>query len=106
MEWAGLAMLALAVIVVVLSGLPAFIVLIGVSMLFAVGGIAVGALSYSLMTALPARIIGLLETDILQALPLYVLMGALLDRLPLAETLFRAGEAALSRVRAAPLLAA
>jgi TRAP-type mannitol/chloroaromatic compound transport system permease large subunit len=106
MEWAGLAMLALVVALLVLSGLPAFVVLIGVSVAFAMAGIAAGTFSYSLLTALPARILGLLETDILQALPLYVLMGALLDRLPLAETLFRAGGAALSRSRAAALLSA
>jgi tripartite ATP-independent transporter DctM subunit len=69
-------------------------------------GVATGSLDYPLLTALPLRITGLMETDILQALPLYVLMGALLDRLPLAETLFRAGTAALSRTAAAPLLSA
>ena len=106
MEWVGLVMLALVVIVLVTSGLPAFVVLIGVSVLFAAGGIAAGVLPYPLMTALPFRVLGLLETDLLQALPLYVLMGALLDHLPLADTLFRAGAAALSRTRAAPLLSA
>ena len=106
MEWAGLLMLVLVVMVLVTSGVPAFVVLIGVAVSFAAGGIAAGVLPYRLMTALPLRILGLLETDILQALPLYVLMGALLDRLPLAETLFRAGAAALSRTRAAPLLSA
>ncbi len=103
MESAGLWMLALVVVVLITSGLPAFVVLIGVSALFAVVGVATGSLDYPLLTALPLRIIGLMETDILQALPLYVLMGALLDRLPLAETLFRAGTvgastATLSRV--------
>jgi TRAP-type mannitol/chloroaromatic compound transport system permease large subunit len=60
----------------------------------------------ALLTALPARILGLLENDLLQALPLYVLMGALLNRLPLADTLFRAGNALFARAGAAPLLSA
>ena len=59
-----------------------------------------------LLAAVPARITGLLESDILQALPLYVLMGALLNRLPLADIVFRAATRAFARSRAAPLLAA
>src|SRR5712691_1890117 len=106
MEAAGLLMLALAVSLLIATGLPAFVVLIGVAVAFSALGIVTGALPYALLTALPLRIVGLLETDILQALPLYVLMGALLDRLPLAETLFRAGAAALSRTRSAPLISA
>src|SRR6266849_2880141 len=106
MDALGLLMLALAVILLVLTGLPAFVVLIGVAVAFSALGIVTGALPYALLTALPLRIVGLLETDILQALPLYVLMGALLDRLPLAETLFQAGATALSRTRSAPLLSA
>ena len=106
MEAAGLWMLALVAILMIATGLPAFIVLIGVSVLFAIVGIAVGALPYALLTALPSRILGLLENDLLQALPLYVLMGALLDRLPLADMLFGAGNRLFARTPAAPLLAA
>ena len=57
-------------------------------------GVAAGGLDLSLLTALPSRIIGLLENDLLQALPLYVFMGALLNRLPLADRLFRCGVSA------------
>src|ERR1700733_15575531 len=56
-------------------------------------GVLAGGIEYPLLTALPGRIIGLLETDLLQALPLYVFMGALLNRLPLADRLFRCGVA-------------
>ena len=93
MESAGLWMLLAVAIVLLGSGLPAYAVLMGVSALFAVIGLAAGALNYGLLTALPSRIIGLLETDLLQALPLYVFMGALLNRLPLADRLFRCGVA-------------
>jgi tripartite ATP-independent transporter DctM subunit len=93
METAGLWMLLAVAIVLLASGLPAYAVLMGVSALFAAVGLAVGALDYGLLTALPSRIIGLLETDLLQALPLYVFMGALLNRLPLADRLFRCGVA-------------
>jgi Tripartite ATP-independent periplasmic transporter, DctM component len=57
------------------------------------------------LTALPGRIIGLLENDLLQALPLYVFMGALLNRLPLADRLFRCGVALGTRSGGAPAMA-
>ena len=93
MESAGLWMLLAVAVVLLGSGLPAYAVLMGVSALFAAVGLLTGALDYGLLTALPSRIIGLLETDLLQALPLYVFMGALLNRLPLADRLFRCGVA-------------
>src|SRR5260221_3624962 len=103
---AGFWMLAVVALGLVATGLPAFIVLIGVAVSFSALGVVTGVVSYHFLAAVPARITGLLESDILQALPLYVLMGALLNRLPLADILFRAGAQALSRTRSAPLLAA
>jgi len=106
MESAGFYMLGLVGVLLIGTGFPAYAVLIGVAVLFAAIGVAAGVVPIALLTALPARLIGLLENDLLQALPLYVLMGALLNRLPLADTLFRAGNAAFARTRAAPLLSA
>jgi TRAP-type mannitol/chloroaromatic compound transport system permease large subunit len=106
MESAGFWMLGLVALGLVTTGLPAFVVLIGIAVLFAAVGVAAGFVSYHLLAAVPARITGLLESDILQALPLYVLMGALLNRLPLADILFRAGARSFAGTRAAPLLAA
>ncbi len=88
---------ALVAVLMIATGLPTWIVLIGVAMAFAAGGIAAGALTLPIFTSLPSRLIGLLEQDLLQALPLYVLMGALLNRLPLAEMLFRAWGRALDQ---------
>jgi TRAP-type mannitol/chloroaromatic compound transport system permease large subunit len=101
----GLWMLITVAAVLVATGLPAWIVLIGVALAFAAGGVAMGALAMSLLTAMPARILGLLEHDLLQALPLYVLMGSLLNHLPLAQTLFRAGSRALAPIGANASLA-
>src|SRR4029453_16593674 len=98
-------MLIAVAIVLLGTGLPAFATLMGVSVLFAAIGLAAGGLHYGLLTALPARIIGLLENDLLQALPLYVFMGALLNRLPLADRLFRCGVALGGRSGAGPALA-
>src|SRR5713226_3109185 len=92
-------------IVLLATGLPAYAVLMGVSALFATIGVLAGGIDYPLLTALPSRIIGLLETDLLQALPLYVFMGALLNRLPLADRLFRCGVALGRHSGGAPALA-
>src|SRR5262249_42606175 len=86
--WSGLGLLLLVAAGIVLTGLPAFVVLIAAASLGALTGLASGAVPFSLLTALPGRLINLLENDLLQALPLYVLMGLLLDRLPIAQALF------------------
>jgi len=86
---AGLWMLVLAAIVMILTGLPAWLVLLGVGSVFALAGVALGVVPPVFFGSLAPRIVGLLENDLLQALPLYVLMGALLNQLPLAEALFR-----------------
>ena len=105
MATTGLWMLAVVAVALIATGLPAWIVLIGVAFTFAVGGLLVGAFTLPILTAVPARILGLLENDLLQALPLYVLMGALLNHLPLAQTLFRAISRALERSGAGTALA-
>jgi tripartite ATP-independent transporter DctM subunit len=105
MESSGLWMLAAVAALMIVTGLPAWVVLIGVALGFALLGAAVGAFSLSLMTALYPRLVGLLENDLLQALPLYVLMGALINRLPLADILFRAGSRVLAPTRCATPLA-
>ena len=105
MPSAGVWMLAVVAGALVLTGLPAWIVLIGVALVFSVAGIALGPLSLALFTAIPTRLIGLLENDLLQALPLYALMGALLNHLPLAQMIFRVGNRALARTGAGGPLA-
>jgi len=101
----GLWMLAAVAVALIATGLPAWIALIGVALVFSVGGLFVGAFTLPILTAIPGRILGLLENDLLQALPLYVLMGALLNHLPLAQTLFRVGSRAMERSGAGTALA-
>ena len=103
-ETAGIAMLVAVAVLLIATGLPAWQVLLGVALAFAAGGMAAGVFALPLLTAMPSRLLGLLEQDILQALPLYVLMGALLNHLPLAEILFRTGNHALARTGAGPSL--
>jgi tripartite ATP-independent transporter DctM subunit len=100
----GLALLLLVAIGIVFTGLPAAIVLIGVASFGAVLGVLIGAVPFALLSALPGRLVNLLENDLLQALPLYVLMGLLLDRLPVAEALYKSCLAILPRGPAAQLV--
>jgi tripartite ATP-independent transporter DctM subunit len=100
----GIVLLLLVVAGLALTGLPAVVVLAGVASFGAAVGVATDVFPIELLSALPARIINLLENDLLQALPLYVLMGLTLNRLPIAESLFRSSVALLGRRPSAPLV--
>ena len=89
MGWLGLALFPLIGLAMVVTGLPAFLVLIGAAAIGAVAIVAAG--DGALLGALTGRYVNLFESDLLQALPLFVLMGMLVYRLPLADILFRAG---------------
>lgn len=104
MEWTGFAMLILVGIGIISTGLPAAFILIIVATLGAIFGIATGTIQFSLLWALPSRFINLLENDLLQALPLYVTMGLLLGRLPVANALYRTSLAVLPKSASAPLV--
>ena len=106
MSWIGLALFVLAIALMVGTGLPAYAVLLGAASVGAGLGLAAGAFEWPILGALPARIVGLLEHDLLQALPLYALIGALLNRLPLAALLHRAGEHVFARSGAAAEMSA
>lgn len=103
--WIGVALLPLAAGVMLATGLPAFLVLIGAAGLGALV-IAAGGDNSALLGALGTRLQALLEGDLLQALPLFVMMGVTLNRLPLVESLFRTGVALGRRSAAAPRLTA
>ncbi|MFO1313820.1 MAG: TRAP transporter large permease subunit [Burkholderiales bacterium] len=105
MPLAGASMLVVLAVTLLATGLPSWVALIGVAMLYAAGGLIAGAFPASLLAAMPGRVLGLMESDILQALPLYVLMGALLVRMPLAATVYRALASLLARTGAGPPLA-
>jgi TRAP-type mannitol/chloroaromatic compound transport system permease large subunit len=70
------------------TGLPVWALLIGVASVFAAVGVMAGAVDAHLLSAVPIRIVGLLEHDLLQALPLYVFFGMLLQRVRLADAIF------------------
>ncbi|MEJ0076732.1 MAG: TRAP transporter large permease subunit [Alphaproteobacteria bacterium] len=100
----GLVLLVLVGLGIVFTGLPAAFVLIGVAAFGAVLSVITGTVPLALLSALPGRLVNLMENDLLQALPLYVLMGLLLDRLPVAEALYRTSLAILPRGPSAQLM--
>lgn len=104
MEWSGIVLLVLVGCGIIFTGLPAAVILLAAAALGAIFGVATEIITPSLLWALPNRLVNLLENDLLQALPLYVAMGLLLNRLPIADALYRACSALLPRTRAAPLI--
>ena len=97
----------LALTVLALStGLPVWALLAGVASLFAVLGLGAGVFDARILAATGSRLINLLEYDLLQAIPLYIFVGVLLQRLPLADALFSSACLHFRRTGAAPSLAA
>jgi len=68
-------------------GYPVALTLGGVSLAFAVLGHLAGAMSFSLLGALPQRVYGVMTNDVLLAIPLFVFMGVMLERSRIAEEL-------------------
>jgi len=80
-------------------GYPVAFTLAGVSLLFAVGGDALGVFNLSYLNALPGSIYGVMTSDLLIAVPLFVFMGIVLERSKIAEDLLETMEALFGNVR-------
>lgn len=102
----GLWMLLALALLIVTTGLPVWALLIGVASAFASVALLAGSLDLAILAAMPTRIIGLLEHDLLQALPLYVFIGVLLQHLTLADVLFSSLKRLFSRTGVGGSLAA
>lgn len=71
----------------ILSGIPAMLAIAGVPLLTAVIGAMVGAFDLGFLNFFPARVYGAMSNPLLMAVPLFVLMGVLLERSRLAESM-------------------
>lgn len=85
-EYLDLLMFA-ALIATILSGFPVAFSIAGVAVLFAYLGWALGVMDISLMGALGQRVFGVLSNEVLIAIPLFVVMGAVLEKSRIAEEL-------------------
>tara|TARA_R110000737_G_scaffold50750_1_gene71730 strand:- start:6948 stop:8330 length:1383 start_codon:yes stop_codon:yes gene_type:complete len=86
MEYLALLMFV-AVCGVLLLGYPVALSLAGTALLFAGVGISFGVFESSFLYALPNRLYGVLNNQTLLAVPLFVFMGAMLERSKIAENL-------------------
>ena len=76
-----------AVCLLLLLGYPVAFTLAGTALVFAAGGIIAGVFDASFLSALPSRLFGTMSNTTLIAVPLFVLMGVILEKSRVAEEL-------------------
>jgi len=86
MEYISLYMF-LAVCLLLMLGYPVAFTLAGTALGFAAAGIIAGQFDASFLAALPGRIFGTISNDTLIAVPLFILMGVILEKSRVAEEL-------------------
>lgn len=79
--------LFIAVCLLLTLGYPVAFTLAGTALAFAAGGVLMGAFDANLLAALPGRIFGTINNTTLIAVPLFILMGTILERSKVAEEL-------------------
>ncbi|MBB4659121.1 TRAP transporter large permease [Parvularcula dongshanensis] len=85
--WLDIAMV-LTLCALLLMGFPAAFTLAGVALLFGLLGLAMGSFDPAFIAdPFPIRIFGIVKNQILLAVPLFVLMGVILERAKIAEEL-------------------
>ena len=87
-EWILIAMFA-GLFGGILSGVPAMLAIAGVPLATALLAGQFGLFNLSLLNLFPARVWGVMTNTLLMAVPLFVLMGVLLERSGLAERMLR-----------------
>jgi len=70
-----------------LTGFPVAFTLAGTASFFAVIGTFIGVFDWSLLGAFPQRVFGIMNSEVLLAVPLFVFMGVMLERSKIAEEL-------------------
>ncbi len=76
-----------AAILFLMSGYPVAMVLGGTGLLFAGIGYAFGVFEPAFLAAIPSRLFGIMTSQVLIAVPMFVFMGAVLQRSHVAEEL-------------------
>jgi len=79
-----------ALLLTILSGIPAMLAIAGVPMVVAVVAGLAGEFNLNYLTVYPSRVWGIMTNPLLIAVPLFVLMGVLLERSGLAERMLKA----------------
>ncbi len=76
-----------SLVVVLLLGYPAAFALAAVGLIYALLGIELGLFQPDFLQALPERIYGVMNNDVLLAIPFFTFMGLILERSGMAEDL-------------------
>jgi len=76
-----------AVCLFLMLGYPVAFTLAGTALVFAVGGILAGNFDPDFLAALPGRLFGTINNATLIAVPLFILMGVILEKSKVAEEL-------------------
>jgi TRAP-type mannitol/chloroaromatic compound transport system permease large subunit len=84
-----LIMLGLALAAGILSGIPAMLAIAGVPFVMALLGSLVGAFDLGFLNFFPARVYGIMSNPLLMAVPLFVLMGVLLEKSRVSERMLQ-----------------
>jgi tripartite ATP-independent transporter DctM subunit len=79
--------LFVAVCLLLMLGYPVALTLAGTALAFAVGGILGGVFDAGFLSALPNRVFGTINNITLIAVPLFILMGTILEKSRIAEEL-------------------
>ncbi len=89
----------LTIFLVIMSGYPVAFVLAGISLMSATVGHMFGLFDLHYIAVLPSRVYGIMQNDILLAIPLFIFMGMVLERSKIAEELLVAMARLMSGVR-------
>ncbi len=84
--WLDIAMV-ITLCVVLLAGFPAAFSLAGVAILYAIIALSFGVFDLSFIKPLPQRIFGAVSNTTLIAVPMFILMGVILEKAKIAEEL-------------------
>lgn len=88
-----------AAILALLAGYPVALTLGGVALIFGMIGVQLDLIPLPILRNLPSRILGSMENQVLIAVPLFVLMGVILERSKVADDLLQTASRLLARVR-------
>ncbi|MEE2930290.1 MAG: TRAP transporter large permease subunit [Pseudomonadota bacterium] len=89
----------LCAIFALLAGYPVALTLGGVALIFGFIGVELGLIPLPILRNLPSRILGSMENQVLIAVPLFVLMGVILERSKVADDLLQTASRLLAHVR-------
>lgn len=80
----GLLMFA-AILVLLMAGFPVALTIAGTGVVFAAIGYFLGIFDFHLISALPLRMVDLMYNDLLQAVPLFIYLGVVLQQTTIAS---------------------